>query len=375
MDPVVNVVVFQLRGEEEPLTYKMPARDDDEVRAAWRRVRDDHPEVGTADVAVVSCVWQPSTEDEAFVAATFPGAELVAVHPRPDSPEAWAVEFTAMVAELAAESDDEDDGDHGDHREGDGAADAPQAEVAEAVAALEAAGITALGPNDEGYTLLPALLTEPDERLGPMIEQVPGVLYATVGLFGWTPRRTIGWRHLAHQDGTVAGVPATTVLQFAWQNLADEVRIGSSDEEPTPDTILELSRDGGMASSIVTAPSFTRKIGGILGADRLVVGIPCQDTVWVTAADSAGVATIYEYVREHAHTDYLVPSVYLVDDDGIQLLDRLGDGASAARPRRQLTPNTAALGLATSNVPCRERPSGTDEIPLADVWPVGTGAA
>jgi hypothetical protein len=365
MDPVVNVVVFQLRGEEEPLAYEMPARADDEVRAAWHRVREEHPEVGTADVVVVSCAWQPGTEDAAFVAETFPDAELAAVRPRPDSPEAWAIEFAAM----AAESDDDENEDHQDDGEHE------ETEVADAVAALEAAGITALGPNDEGFKLLPALLTEPDEQLGPMIEQVPDALYATVGLFGWTPRRTIGWRHLAHEDGAVAGVPAATVLEFAWRNLADEVRIGASDAEPTRDTILELSRDGGMASSIVTVPSFTRQIGGILGADRLVVGIPCQDTAWVTAADSAGVATVYEYVRQHTHTDYLVPSVYLVDEDGIQLLDRLGDGAPAARPRRQLTPGTGAVGLATSNVPCGERPSGTDEIPLADAWPVGTGAS
>lgn len=361
MDPIANVVVFQLRDDEELLEYELPAEDGDEVRAAWRRVREDRPDVSAADVAVVSTVWKPSAEDEAFVATTFPGAELTPAPPRPDSLDDAVATLVDTAAQLGA-------------GRGDGTEDGA-AEAAEAATALATAGINPLGPDDDGYTLLPALLAEPDERLGPMVEQLPDALYLTVGKFGWTERRTIRWEHLAHEDGAVAGVPVARVLEFAWENLSGGIQLTASDAEPTPDTVLEISRDGGMASAIVTQPGFAERIGSILGADRLVVGIPCQDTAWVTGADSAGAGTVYEYVREHRHTDYLVPSVYLVDRAGIQLLDRLGDGTSAAPPRRQLTPRAGSVGLATSNVPCHQRPAGTDEVPLAEVWPAGTGAS
>jgi|GEM_PF-5685656 len=375
MDPIRNLVRFRVKGEV--LEYAMPAWIDGGLRKAWRRATEDRPALTPAAVRAVRSLWGPAADDTAFLREVLPRARYTYRWDRPEGTDGWSAALAAARADLAEHPDDPED----DEPEEDGvdepgddgvderlAAESVAAALDEMVQAVASVGITPSGADDDGFVLLPVLLSEPDERLGPMIEQVPGRLYASFGMHGPTERGTTLWRHAPHEDGEVAGVSAQLLLIKAATNLAGGLVVRCTDKEPNKDSLLEFSRDGGNAGAALTIPGFGARQAELLGAERIVVGVPCNDVCWVAGEGSPAADRVYELVREHTHTDYLVPAVYLIDrDDRIEVLDSVGEAVS--RPQRQIM-NDGHM-FATFNPICPEQPPGTDEIALSELWPRG----
>jgi hypothetical protein len=88
-DPSQNVVVFELLINQrlEQITDAGETKANDCVQQAWDRVRSRIGAVAT-DVKEIWSEWEPSAEDLAFLAVTFPGVQLTYSFERP-TPDRW----------------------------------------------------------------------------------------------------------------------------------------------------------------------------------------------------------------------------------------------------------------------------------------------
>lgn len=78
------------------------------------------------------------------------------------------------------------------------------------------------------------------------------------------------------------------------------------------------------AAAALTLPNFHEQMSRSLDAERVVVGVPGQTHMFVTAAASSRVEEIERSVREAQPNHGLVPSVWLLEGSGLTLISERG---------------------------------------------------
>lgn len=362
LDPRTNVVVFQLNNSTDGIAIgRAPTVAEDGVRQAWEGVRRED-QAAPESVVALHCEWEPTPTDMAFIEVTFPGAPVTFNFDRP-TPGGWEEALTAAQATMAAAAahpaDDGDDGGDGSGSGGDsdgggddggsdGAAGGlPTQPAGEHRAARDGehtrldAGRHVPGdggtlsarpgvqPGAEGAIssqgeLLPVLWSASSPRVG-LLEAVPhwpvaaGRLHLALAVVALTPRGTIGMYHVTHHQ--LGGQSFDELMAEACENLADGLRV---DVRETDDGQL-LSLAGTLVAAMVCLPDFYRRLSQLANSDRLVVGLPCPDEVYVTAADSPLAELVHGVVRESEYpATELVPSVLSIVGDDIEVLFERG---------------------------------------------------
>lgn len=157
-------------------------------------------------------------------------------------------------------------------------------------------------------------------RVG-LLEAVPhwpiaaGRLHLALAVVAPTPRDTIGMFHVTHEQ--IGEHSFDALMAEALENLAGRLTVEGRE---TDDGEL-LSLSGTLVSAAVCLPDFYRRISEALGTQRLVVGLPCPDEVYVAAAGSALEPVIHRMVRESEYpTTELVPAVLSISGDDIDVV-------------------------------------------------------
>jgi hypothetical protein len=290
IDPRTNVVVFQLNNAADQIVVgRAPTVVDDGVRQAWESVRREH-DARPGDVMALHSEWKPSPVDVSFIEETFPGATVTFNFSRPE-PDGWEEAFAAARAAMI-EADEQHS-----------AADEAHPEQADA---------------SDGQ-LLPVLWSESSPRAG-MLEAVPhwpvaaGRLHLALAVVAPTPRGTIGMHHVTHHQ--LGDQSFDELMAEACENLAAGLRVNS---HQTDDGQL-LSLSGTLVAATVCLPDFYRRLSELANAERLVVGLPCPDEVYVAPADSPLATVIHRAVQESEYpTTELVPAVLSIAGDNIEL--------------------------------------------------------
>jgi len=311
VDPRTNVVVFQLNdGSEEVVVGRAPTLAEDGVRQAWEGVRHEHS-AHSASVVALHSEWEPSPRDVAYIETTFPDAAVTFNFPRP-SPDGWEEAFAAAqatMAEAAAATDGH-----------------PNPTATDPHPANPANGGLS-GPVGNGQDesagrgeLLPVLWSQSSPR-AEMLEAVPhwpvasGRLHLALAVVAPTPRGTIGMYHVTHHQ--LGDHSFNELMAEACENLASGLRVNSHENDEGQ--LLTLS--GTLVSAMVCLPDFYERLSKLANAERLVVGLPCPDEVYVAAADSPMAEVIHEAVRQSEYpTTELVPSVLSIVGDEIEVL-------------------------------------------------------
>ncbi|MEE6259168.1 hypothetical protein [Plantactinospora sonchi] len=300
VDPTRNLVVFLLRrGEGEHVIADAPTRDEDCVRQAWEIVaaRDG---VRPDEVVALHTEWATTDADARFIGEFFPQAQVTHNFDRPE-PDGWDRAF-AEVREIMRRAHEEQ----------------LAAETSDRVRHAE-----------ENGELLPVLWSATSPRAEllrslPHQTLVPGRLFVALAMVAPTPRGTLGMSHLTHDTRQRIGEPPVADLfEEAYGSLSRGLRIDGRESEKGH--LLTLHREGSLAASAVALPGFVERMMELLGTDRLVVGLPCPDDLIVAGADSGWAADVGDMILSSPYpTTELVPSVLLVDRDGIQLVAERG---------------------------------------------------
>jgi hypothetical protein len=168
--------------------------------------------------------------------------------------------------------------------------------------------------------LLPVLWSGSSPRAG-LLEAVPhwpvaaGRLHLALAVVAPTPRGTIGMFHVTHEQ--LGELSFNALMAEALENLAAELHVEGRETEDGP--LLSLS--GTLVSAAVCLPDFYRRLSDIVDSERLVVGLPGPDEVYVAAAESPLAQVIHRVVLEsECPAGELVPAVLSIAGDEIEVL-------------------------------------------------------
>ncbi|OXM70512.1 hypothetical protein [Amycolatopsis vastitatis] len=282
-----NLVVFRLKGFDEPVLASAPTQADDAVEQAWASVRQQHKVRGSAVLAVYS-EWQPSEADRKFMAKHFRKAECTYSFARP-APGEWERAFAEARAVMA--------------------------ETHEARQSSEEVLPVLWCTSSPSAALLDALPHQP---------LVPGRLLVALAVVSRTPQGKIGMQHITrHQHEQMGAPPLEDLFDVGYQSLTRglkfEVR-GSG-----PDVLVSVVRENLMAASVLALPDLYAQLSQHLGTGDLLVGLPCPDEMYVARAESELADTIREQVLGSPYeTTELVPSVLRLGPRGLELLAERG---------------------------------------------------
>lgn len=284
-----NLVVFRLKGFDEPVLASAPTQADDAVEQAWASVRQQH-KVRASAVSAVYSEWQPSAADRKFMAKNFRKAECTYSFARPADGE-WERAF-AEARSVMAEADA-----------------ARQEESAEEV--------------------LPVLWSASSPRAGlldalPHRPLVPGRLSVALAVVARTPQGNIGMQHITrHQHEEMGAPPIEQLLDVGYGCLARGLKfeVRRSGE----DVLVSVARENQMAASALALPDLYPQLSQHFGAGDLVVGLPCPDEMYVAREGSGLAETVREQVLGSPYeTTELVPSVLRLGAGGLELLAERG---------------------------------------------------
>jgi hypothetical protein len=348
VDPRTNVVVFQLNHlTNERVAGQAPTLADDGVQQAWDGARQTH-KIDADDVVALHAEWQPTPTDATFITATFPNAAVTYDFQRPVE-TGWDEAFkAAQEARLASKPapDGAEQGDtasHTDAAEADGEAghtnDEPDgAGAGEGGAGGSAGGSAGAGEGggpgtggsaggdagglgvDVRAALLPVLWSQSSPRVG-MLEAVPhwpvaaGRLHLALAVVARTPSGSIGIYHVAHHQ--VGEFSFDELMAEACETLAAGLDVHS---QPTDDGQL-FSLSGMFVSAAVCLPAFYRRLAEVAGAERLIVGLPGPDEIYVAAAGSPAETAVRQAVSDSEYpVTELVPCVLAIEGDHIEII-------------------------------------------------------
>ncbi|HET8642321.1 MAG TPA: hypothetical protein VFM37_10305 [Pseudonocardiaceae bacterium] len=283
-DPTRSVVVFRLGAVGETAAAEAPTVADDCVRQAWDAVRRERA-AEASDVTAVYSEWEPSAADIRFLVETFPSASLSYTFTRPD-----------------------EDGWPGAFEEARRAMDRARAETTHPPAA---ARVTAEGE------LLP-ILWSPADVLEAMPHQtlVADRLHLALAWVAPTPHGAVGMDHLTHHTHRELGDPPIgDLIELALENLCRGLHIDG--EESRHGVLVTLQRPGSVAAGAIALPDFHQRMSQHVGDDRLLVGLPCQGHVLVTAAGSVLAGHVLEAVATAPPATELAPTALIYDPTGM----------------------------------------------------------
>jgi hypothetical protein len=324
VDPRTNVVVFQLNHlTDERVTGQAPTLADDGVQQAWEGARQTH-KIHADNVVALHTEWQPTPTDTTFITATFPDAAVTYDFQRP-AKTGWEEAFTAaqearLVSQSSPDGAEQDDTtSHTGTAEPDGAADHANDTEPNGAEVEENEGEGELGINVRA-ALLPVLWSQSSPRVG-MLEAVPhwpvaaGRLHLALAVVARTPSGSIGIYHVAHHQ--VGEFSFDELMAEACETLAAGLDVHS---QPTDDGHL-FSLNGMFVSAAVCLPAFYRRLAEAAGAERLVVGLPSPDEIYVAAAGSPAEAEVRQAVSDSEYpVTELVPCVLAIEGDHIEII-------------------------------------------------------
>jgi hypothetical protein len=263
IDPRTNVVVFQLRkGKEKHLVGRVPTLADDGVRQAWDAVGQEH-HAQAKHVVGLHTEWEPTSADAAFIAATFPGVTATHHFARP-GPDGWEDAFAAARITLQAE-------------------------------------------------LRPVLWSESSPLAGQLAD-IPhwpvaaGRLHLALAVV--TP--TGGTYHVTYEQ--LGDVSFDSLMADVCRDLAADLAI-----ETRQDGVLVA--DGRLVAAIACLPGFYQRVSGLVGADRLTVGVLSADLVHVAAAEGEAAELVAKAVRDaEASSAEVVPCLLSIVGDRIEVV-------------------------------------------------------
>jgi hypothetical protein len=152
--------------------------------------------------------------------------------------------------------------------------------------------------DDEGE-LLPVLWSPTDMlEVLPHWTVVPDHLYLALAWVAPTPHGTVGMSHTTHH--TLSELPDLTpedLLELALDNIRSGLTIDV--EESEAGRLLTLHRRGSLAAGAIALSDFHQRMSEVVGSDHLLIGLPCQDHVLVTAADSPYADDVRSVIAEH----------------------------------------------------------------------------
>ena len=296
-DPERPYASFVLHGGDE-IDIVIDARDESGIERAWDEARRTKG-VQALQVSEIVVLWAPSARDSAFIARTFPGADFNSVLPRPE-PDGWEAAISE-AREIIAMHDERTE--------------------QPAIREVEAAS---------GKLLLP-ILAGPSASRGvammefglPKVPFIPGKIDVLFALTGMTPMGKIGMEWMMRGMYEKFGEPdLEDVLRVACENLKVGLA-GGGFETDDGDVVIQMQREGDMlAGSALVLPDFHERLSEMVRAERLLVGIPCPDQLYVTDADSAAARTVRESTLETEYRDgFLGPTVLLVESTGITIVE------------------------------------------------------
>lgn len=275
-DPRTNVVVFHLvRGK---VVGAAPTLAEDGVRQAWEVARRGR-KARARQVVAVHSEWEPSAADSAFTAATFPGAAVSYNFRRPGQ-DGWDDAFAVAGQALR-----------------------------------EAATLPAASGE-----LRPVLWSESSPSAA-LLADVPhwpvaaGRLHLGLAVVAPTAHGTIGIHHVTHRQ--LGDESFDELMAEACRNLvADlEIRAEQTDEGQLP------ALSGTLVAAAVCLPDFYRELSALAGAERLVVGLPSPDEVYVAVEATPLAAVVERMVRESDYpTTELVPCLLSVTEDRVEVV-------------------------------------------------------
>ncbi|MEV5720366.1 hypothetical protein AB0L41_41335 [Amycolatopsis mediterranei] len=275
-----NLVVFRIKGIDEPVLAGTPSQAEDAVEQAWASVRRQH-KVRAAAVSAVYSEWQPSAADRKFMAKHFRKAECTYGFARPADGE-WERAFAEARAAMAEKRAEE---------------------------------------------VLPVLWSTSSPRAAlldtlPHQPLVPGRLSVACAVVGRTPRGTIGMHHITRHQHEEMGAP--DLFEVAYQSLARGLKFEV--QRAGEDVLVSVVRENLMAASALALPDLYPQLSHQFGpGHNLLVGLPCPDEMYVAREDSGLAATIREQVSNSPYeTTELVPSVLRLGPGGLELLAERG---------------------------------------------------
>ncbi|TVT54652.1 hypothetical protein FNH05_10345 [Amycolatopsis rhizosphaerae] len=293
LDVTMNNVVFQLNGDDNDLVIAAaPAQAQDSVRQAWRQAQRERP-VQASEVTRVHSTWQASRTDGVFLVETFAEAEYTYVFDRPEGDD-WTDAFE-HARKVMADLD-------GVEREEGGR---------EKIARAERDG--------EWLPILHS--TSAPLRLSASLPLVEGKLYVGFAKVTITPEGRIGMAHLLRSS--LEAMSDKEYLELAGE-ACDNLKRGLTirmlpDEEHGNLAVME--RNGPCAGSAIMLPDFHENVAGMVGADRLIVGLVSPDHIYIAGEGSGRAEEIREAVLTSPDTgSELVPSLLRVDTDGMDVI-------------------------------------------------------
>ncbi|WIX86287.1 hypothetical protein [Amycolatopsis sp. DG1A-15b] len=277
-----NLVVFRLKGFDEPVLASAPTQAEDAVEQAWASVRQQH-KVRASAVAAVYSEWQPSAADQKFMAKNFRKAECTYSFARP-APGEWERAF-AEARSVIAETHE----------------------------------------SRQAEEVLPVLWSTSSPRAGlldtlPHQPLVPGRLSVALAVVSRTPQGNIGMHHITrHQHEEMGTPPLEDLFGVGYQSLTRglEFEVRRSGQ----DVLVSVARQNLMAASALALPDLYPQLSHHFGAGNLIVGLPCPDEMYVAGEESGLAQTIREQVLGSPYeTTELVPSVLRLGPGGLELL-------------------------------------------------------
>ncbi|GAA1957519.1 hypothetical protein [Amycolatopsis minnesotensis] len=287
-DVTQNLVVFQLKGVDEPVLASAPTRADDAVEQAWAQIRRRH-KVRASAVSAVFSEWQPSAADQKFVAKHFRKAECTYSFTRP-VPGEWERAFAEARSVLAE------------------AHEARQQESTEEV--------------------LPVLWSASSPRAGlldalPHLPVVPGRLSVALAVVARTPHGKVGMHHITRHQHEEMGAPIEAMFDAGYSSLARGLK--SEVRRSGENVLVSITRENLLAASAIALPGLYAQLSAHLGTGDLIAGLPCPDQMFVVREDSGLADTVREQVLDSPYdTTELVPSVLRLGPGGLELLAERG---------------------------------------------------
>lgn len=290
-DPTINTTVFEVKRflKKETFLEQSPTQANDGVRTAWRAVQGK-TNARPAQVRRIYSEWEPSKEDAAFIASTFPGAEFSYSFSRPTD-DAWEEAFRDASRAMQAASGEPP------------VSAAPERR-----------------PHGEPV-LFPVLRTYEagDGFAGAIVHRVVGAdLAVFLAHVGSTPSGTIGIDYMMRNSVEPSAQSLNGLFETAWQNMGNGLQVNV--QEGGGERVFALSHPRGMGASALCLPDFYDQAHSWLGREELFVAFTDPDNLFVTLPNSPAAAELRQAVEQSGYWGAvaLTPACYHLNRSGLR---------------------------------------------------------
>jgi hypothetical protein len=298
-DPEVNVIVFEIKHllKKETVVEPTPTRAKDGIQMAWRAVQSKKG-LRANQVRQIYAEWEPSPEDAAFIAATFPRVNVSFSFARPLSPEGWMEALHEAARTM--------------HAAGTASAEAQASRI-------------------QGKTQLFPILR--DYKAGDFFAQavvhrpIAPELAVFLAQIGTTVEGNMGIEYAMQNRVESSSESIDDLFEEACHNLRAGLHVNAGEADGSK--IFTFSHPSDMAASALCLPDFYDQVCSWFGQDKFFIAFTDPANLYVTAQDSPFTAKLRKAVE---NSDYwgavaLTPACYHLDAGGLTLV--------VARPKKE----------------------------------------